>query len=75
MSSADRVTNSPDLSVERLEPAASAPDLQGHAPAREVSRKTRRRAQSEGDEEKEPEEELNAPDGSDQPQHKIDSLA
>jgi hypothetical protein len=77
MSSADRVTNSSDLSVERLEPATSAPALEERPPAREVSRKARRRAQSEGEAETETGEEqtLNAPDGSDQPKHKIDSLA
>jgi hypothetical protein len=77
MGSRDLVTNplpdlSLDLSVERLEPAASAPALQGHAPPDEVSRKARRRARSESEEEAEPEV---SPGPGQDPEHKIDSLA
>jgi hypothetical protein len=75
MSSADRVTNSPDPSVERLEPAASAPDLQGHSPPGEA-RKARRRARSEGEpEDEEQAEELDLGDRAGEPPHQIDSLA
>ena len=42
-SASPAVDPSTDLSVERLEPIASAPALQGQAPAAEVSRKARRR--------------------------------
>jgi len=66
---------SSDLPVERLEPAASAPALQGQAPAAEAGRKARRRPRP--DEEAEADVEVASdPDfRGDEPKHKIDSLA
>lgn len=79
MGSGDLVTNratglaadlSTDGSVERLTPAASAPALQGHTPAAEVGRKARRSQRSDEDAELEA-----SPEQSDEPKHRIDSLA
>ncbi len=74
-SASPAVDPSTDLSVERLEPIASAPALQGQAPAAEVSRKARRRPRPK--EEAEADVELSSdPDfKGDEPKHKIDSLA
>jgi hypothetical protein len=65
---------STDLSVERLEPAASAPALQGQAPAAEVSRKVRRRPRPTEEVEADVEVSSDADFRGDEPKHKIDSL-
>jgi hypothetical protein len=66
---------STDLSVERLEPAASAPALQGRTPAAEVSRKARRRPRPNQEAEVEVEGSSDPDFRDDEPKHKIDSLA
>jgi hypothetical protein len=82
MGSGDVVTTRPaspaadpsaDWSVERLEPAASAPALQGQTPAPEVSRKARRRARPTEEADVEVSSDPDFRD--DEPKHKIDSLA
>ncbi|HLW89271.1 MAG TPA: hypothetical protein VKR57_12320 [Terriglobales bacterium] len=71
MSGGDLLTNlSADLTVDRLEPTASSPALQGRTPAGEAARKTRRRARPVSEAEAD-----GSADRGDEPEHKIDSLA
>lgn len=65
---------SPDLSVERLDLAASTPALQGHGSGGEVLRKARRRGRAESESEGDAGLE-GAPDPGDEPEHQVDSLA